>query len=246
MSQSKSLDRGLAVLKLVLARGSISVAELTAALGVPAATVYRHVTALQRAGFVLRAKQGRLEPGLALLEHFDAPAFRARLAERARSLVEPLSDQFGLTAHLGAFDNEMVTYLVKAGATNALFTVENKQLDGYCSGLGKVLLAHLPQHEVDTYLAGEPFPRLTRNTITTAAALRKELRKIVADGFALDRQEFDEEVFCVAVPVHGPSGNVTAALSLSGPPDAFSARQRQGYLAALKGASLAITSQLTH
>ena len=246
MSQSKSLDRGLAALNLVLARGSISVAELSAALSIPAATVYRHVTALQRAGLVRRTKQGRIEPGLSLLERFDAPAFRATLTERARSLVEQLSERFELTAHLGVFDNEMVTYLVKAGATDTLFTVENKQLDGYCSGLGKVLLAHLPEHEIDAYLAAEPFPPLTQNTITTASALRIELRKIAADGFALDRQEFDEAVFCVAVPVHGPSGNTTAALSLSGLPEVFSAPERRIYLKALKDASLAITSQLTH
>ena len=81
----------------------------------------------------------------------------------------------------------MVTYRIKTGqGAGNLFTRVGMQLEAYCSGIGKMLLAHLPEEQQRAYLAGGPFPALTAKTITQPEALAQELERIRAQGFALD------------------------------------------------------------
>ena len=75
--------------------------------------------------------------------------------------MEDLAKRTGLTVHLGVFEGDMVTYLVKAAGVTDVLTQEGMQLEAYCSGIGKVLLAFLPLDEREQYLAGGPFVRLT-------------------------------------------------------------------------------------
>jgi DNA-binding IclR family transcriptional regulator len=117
----------------------------------------------------------------------------------------------------------MVTYIVREGVdTTTIFSQENKQLEAYCSGIGKVLLAGLPDAEREDYLATGPFIALTRHTITDPATLRRELQSVAAAGFARDSEEAAEGIHCLALPVRSPMGEIIAALSLSRagrPPD---------------------------
>jgi DNA-binding IclR family transcriptional regulator len=118
--------------------------------------------------------------------------------------------------HLGSFEGEMVTYRAKAGdPKNGLFTEVGGQLEAYCSGIGKVLLAHLPDEELAAYLANGPFYALTVNTITDAGALSAELKRVRAEGMAFDREEVEDGLNCVAVPLFVPDGSVPLALSAS-------------------------------
>ena len=128
-----------------------------------------------------------------------------RLAARARSVVQ-----------LGTLEGDMVTYRLKTGrGAGALFTRTDMQLEAYCSGIGKALLAHLPLAEREAYLGAGPFVALTPCTITDRSQLRDELERVRAQGFALDRGEIAEDLYCVAVPITVPSRGVIAAISIS-------------------------------
>lgn len=244
---TKSISRALDILSCAINPSeSATVAGICEELSLPRATVYRQVEALQRAGFLVRESKGRLAPGMKLLERFDPGGYRKLLAKAARPHVESLSQQFEMTSHLGVLEDDMVTYLVKVeSGTDELFTVESKKLEGYCSGIGKMLLSSLSENEIDEYLSTAPFPRLTVNTLVEAGDIRSELGKIRKRGYSLDQQEFDEDIFCVAVPVLGSYGSTTAALSLSGRPDVFMPQQRKKYLAELQERSAAITAALS-
>lgn len=110
----------------------------------------------------------------------------------------------------------MVTYRIKTGqGAGNLFTRVGMQLEAYCSGIGKMLLAHLPEEQQRAYLAGGPFPALTAKTITQPAALAQELERIRAQGFALDDYEVADDLFCVAVPIRQEGGRVLAAISIT-------------------------------
>jgi DNA-binding IclR family transcriptional regulator len=86
----------------------------------------------------------------------------------------------------------------------------------HCSALGRALLAYSPAEVVDEVLTGELTPR-TNRTLTTAAAIRRELAAIPDRGWAVDREEGNIGVSCVAAPIFGPLGDVVAALSITGP-----------------------------
>jgi DNA-binding IclR family transcriptional regulator len=110
----------------------------------------------------------------------------------------------------------MVTYRIKTGrGAHDLFTRTGLQLEAYCSGIGKVLLAHLPVAERHAYLAAGPFVALTSHTITDPARLAVALDAVRAEGFATDLGEIVEDLQCLAVPVRQPDGRVRAAISVS-------------------------------
>jgi len=110
----------------------------------------------------------------------------------------------------------MVTYLVKEKGLEAdLFTEERMQLEAYCSAVGKVLLANLPEAELAAYLANGPFVALTGRTLAEPAAIRAEVEEVRRSGVGFDRCEIREDLFCMAVAVRGAEGNVVGAISLS-------------------------------
>jgi DNA-binding IclR family transcriptional regulator len=141
-----------------------------------------------------------------------------------------------------------VTYLVKIPANAARgaasFTQESGQLEAYCSGIGKVLLAHLPPGERRLYLAGSPFVALTPRTITDPRALEDALQTVRDEGFARDDGEIAEDLYCLAVPVRNRQGQVFAAISLSFPRDAHSPDRDAEYLAGLRACAADISTRL--
>ena len=149
-----------------------------------------------------------------------AIAQRTLCSGRAIALLNPLSAaqppsrRIGAIVHMGTLEDDMVTYLVKEGAGNdQLFTREDMQLEAYCTGIGKVLLAGLPTEKQEQYLANGPFVALTDNTTIDAATLREELACVTKQGFAVDNREISPDLYCLAVPV--PSNDTAIALGIS-------------------------------
>jgi DNA-binding IclR family transcriptional regulator len=145
-------------------------------------------------------------------------------------------------------EDGMVTYVVKvAGKTaaeGARFTRENAQLEAYCSGLGKVLLARLPADERENYLAAGPFVPLTSRTMTDTSTLRDCLSAVRRDGFAQDDGEVADNLFCLAVPVAGPEVAVHAAISISVERATHHLRDRAADLAKLRRCAEELSKRL--
>ena len=198
--------------------GQTSLAVIAQACGVPASTARRSVTALLRLGLLTRMARGRYGPGVRLAA-LPWTGAHAVLRQAARPSLRRLAQRQGATAHLAVLEGDMATYLVKeqAGA-HPVLSRELIQLEAYCSGVGKVLLAHLPPSARDAYLAAGPFPALTPNTITDPAQLRAALRKIRQEGYAVDDAELAPGLYCMAVPLRGPGVTIAGAISLSGVP----------------------------
>ena len=222
-----SLSRSLALMEAIVADGGqSSVAALARAQTMPVATAHRHVSALVEAGYLSPAGYGRHVAGprlRSLMQHVDEKQI---IAHAAVPILKRLAAQTGCVVQLGTFENDMVTYRVKTGhSAGDLFTKVGMQLEAYCSGIGKVLLAHLPAQAQAAYLVNGPFPALTPNTITDPALLKAELDRVALQGFARDDEEVVEGLQCVAVPVPTAQGDVIAAVSASwasgkaGPPD---------------------------
>jgi DNA-binding IclR family transcriptional regulator len=87
----------------------------------------------------------------------------------------------------------------------------------YCTGLGKALLAYLAPHELKVFLKRKELHRHTEHTLTTSKALLAELEQIREQGYALDNEEHEEGIRCVAAPVFGFRGQAVAAISVAGP-----------------------------
>lgn len=215
-----SLRRAFAVLQAFDTQGAeASATEIAARVGLAPATAHRFLATFEKLGVVMRGRNGRYRLGMQLADLGRLVTPNHLLAEAAAAPLKALAREFRETAHLGILHEGMVTYLAKAvGRRNAdVPTIVDSELEAYCSGIGKVLLAQLPPVELDTYLGEGPFVALTAHTITDPDKLRLELEKIKTRGFGRDVEEVIEGLVCLAVPIMDNRGRARAAISLSGP-----------------------------
>lgn len=215
-----AIERAFAMLEaLDNSSQSMNIAELSRKLDIPRSSAHSIALTLERCGYVTRDASGRncmLSMKAYRLGREAAPA--GHLADAAFRPMKALSTATQLTAHLAVLDRDQAVYVQKVQGLSLLRfdTHIGKRTNLHCTGVGKVLLSYASQSYQEKYLKQAPFARYTRNTITTASALRREIAKIVKQAFALDDQEEELDVRCLALPVVSARGEFIAALSVSG------------------------------
>lgn len=241
--QIASLKRSLAFLEGVIAdAGATPISALARSLGTPPSTAHRQVVSLVAAGYLAPAAGGRYVAGPRLLGMLHLLDEKQIIANIAAPILHRLAVQTRAIVQLGTLENDMVTYRIKTGrGSGDLFTKVGMQLEAYCSGIGKVLLAGLPRGDRDRYLAEGPFVPLTPRTITDPAQLDRELSRVRDAGYAVDNEEIVEGLRCIAVPVRRPDATVPAAISISRAGAAPSAMREEAMIELLRRAAAEIT-----
>ena len=214
--RNQSVIKAFRMLKLFVGPDEwLTSSELSRRAGRPEASGYRLMQTLEEVGAVVRGPRGRYRPGMLLLSLSRDVDIGNLLHEASQGMIVQLARQLDVTLHIGLLDDGMVTYVSKVGTPTSFhtFTRLGAQLEAYCSGLGKVLLAALPQEELDRFLLSGPLIPLTPYTITDPEALRTHLDEIRRTGFALDDREVREDMCCIAVPIRDAQGAIVAAIS---------------------------------
>lgn len=217
-SGTTAIDRGADLLVRVLeSEEPMAVTELASAAGLPKSTASRLLSALERRGLVEQeGERGRLRPGPAILRVAERGMLERNLVELARPALSELAEVSGETVNLGVPGAAGVEHLLQADGRHFLGAGQwvGRTVDFHCTANGKVFLAFgraLAPAGTDALPAHAPA------TITDPAALRAELERVRADGFAVAVDELETGLAAVAVPVRGASGEVVAALSVTGP-----------------------------
>ena len=216
----QSLERALDVLTHVSRVGGKTLSEIAAALDISPATTYRILSTF--------AARGHLEMDAATQEwHVGPAAFRTGnaflrrtgMVERARPLMRALMAETGETANLGVESGGQVLFLSQVETDEAIraFFPPGTLSPMYASGIGKALLAAKDAPEIDRYISRTELTRFTDKTICARDALRDELARIRAQGYAFDDEEKSPGMRCVAAPVFNSFGEVVAGISVSGP-----------------------------
>lgn len=199
-----------------------SLDELARAVGLPKSSAHRALTALGRAGLAERRGRGRYRLGLELvrlaLDYYEACDERSLVLP----LLQDLVDRFQETAHFARLEGAEIVYVAKVeplGRHARMSSRVGGRNPAHCTGLGKALLAYaLPDEAaVERYVAEHgPLARRTARTLTTAAELAPELDRIRRRGFALDREESEAGIVCIAFPVFlGSSSTPAGAVSVA-------------------------------
>jgi DNA-binding IclR family transcriptional regulator len=228
----ESVDRALALIQILSRSGSgLSLDELTQTSGLPKSSLHRTLAALKRRGFATQQREtGRYFLGAEMLRTaFD---FHERLDVRAllRPLLVRLRDECNETVHVGVLDGGDVVYLDKLESSHPIKMTSaiGGRNPAHCTGVGKVLLAwtYPSDASIRTFVKEfGPLRRRTRNTITATAALAKEMARIRERGYALDLEESELGVRCIAFPVFVGRPVPQAAVSISAPRERLSDRR---------------------
>jgi DNA-binding IclR family transcriptional regulator len=219
----KAITRAAAVLELIQAgRGESSLNGLVTRSGLRKPTVFRMVRNLERIGLVERVPgTERYRLGLRCVELGQAYLEQVDFRREALPVLERLRDAYNETVHLAVLDEHLrVVYLEKLEGKHAIgimMSAVGRSAPAYCTGLGKALLAARDDDPVGALSARGELAAKTRNTIHESGALRDELRRIRDRGYALDLEEHELGVRCVAATITGSDGSVVAALSIAGP-----------------------------
>lgn len=215
----KTMGKGLEVLELVgQSRNGLRGREIAEALGMPVSTAFRQLKFLAERGFLNNSGDGVYTLGSALVRLGNAAMRQNPLARRAHPVLAALAEATRETVHLAELRGDRVVYIDKVEGSRP---VRMGSLIGntsplYCTGVGKAILAFLPDVERAALLDRIEFVPCTPKTITDRARLEQELTEIREQKFAVDDCEHEPGVFCVAAPVFGYSGEVAGALSVSG------------------------------
>jgi IclR family transcriptional regulator, KDG regulon repressor len=216
----KSLNKALDVLELIAENGKIGIRELAQVSGLPPATAHRIVAALVNRGYLNkddRTHHYALSPKfLSLGEKVQQ---QIDIVSIGRPYLEALMAETRENANLCIRDGRHVIYIDHVGSPDhnlRIFTKLGGKAPLYASGVGKVFLSWFSESQFQRYLEAVELRSFTPGTLTTAQQLRNEIQTIREKGYAVDNQEKELGVRCVAAPIFNHRNQIEAALSVSG------------------------------
>ena len=228
----ESVQKIVAILELLSLHQELGLTGVAERLGLNKATTYRILQSLRQVGYV--SQRGNAGPYYLTIRMFE---IGSRVLDwnsevkAARPVLERLAEETLETVHLGFLDGTRVVYLDKIDSHHILrmHSRIGNQSPAYCTGLGKVLLSGLSPQQVRDLYREEPLERHTPNTITDIEALLEELQRVRDRGYAIDGEEHEIGIKCIAAPVRSASGAITAAISLSIPKARFPEKRLSEY-----------------
>lgn len=216
----QSVDRTLNILEALASRsGPAGISDLAEQVCLHVSTVHRLISTLVERGYVRQDPEtSRYHLGSRIFALSTAADEHLDLRLVARPYLERMMRTAGETANLVTASENEVVYLDQVASSHLvkMFTVPGMRAPMYCTGVGKVIMAYRPAAAIEEVLSG-PLERRTEQTLTTAKALRAELVRVRKLGYAIDNEEMEAGVRCLAVPVFDRRSEVVGALSVSGP-----------------------------
>jgi len=201
-----TVGKALQVLEEVAAFGRpVRFSEVLAASEFPKPTLYRLIQTLSSQGMLDHDTESNLySPGTRLVRLAHAAWRQSSLAQVARPHLEALSELTGETVHLAKLDSAQVLYLDKCNSAQPIemYSDAGKVGPAYCTGVGKAMLAFLPEDEAASLIGQQSFHKFTEHTLISEAELREELIEIRTHGYGFDREEHEPSIICVCVTMN--------------------------------------------
>ncbi|WP_368234634.1 IclR family transcriptional regulator [Anaerotruncus rubiinfantis] len=243
----KSVENALDILELFSSENrSLSLKKIQEKTKLHKSTVYRLVTVLRRRGYLERDEQnGVYNLGLQLIKLASSHINDLELLTEARPLILRLHAEVNLTSQLCVLEGTEVVYLDEVNSFNTRkYTRMGFKGPAFCSSLGKVLLSNLSGEELDSLFFGYHFIPYTPNTLTSLKALKKQLRQVRQQGWALNQGELVPSLSSIAAPIFDYNATIIAAISLGASTAVLTPRKIQEILPSLKNTALAISKRL--
>jgi len=231
-----SVQRAARILRAVSSSGrAVGVSELSRHLDLPKSTVFRIVLTLESEGLLQRVDGDRYRVGVLAFEIGCAYATRLDLESAFRRIARQLVRDHNETVQLAILAGRDILYIGREECSQPVRLVSTlgARLPAHATGLGKALLAALPEAELETLYPDGRLPQLTPNTLSSLPALLAELDRTRQRGWAHDREEAALGLQCVGSAIRNGDGPAVAAISIALP-----SQRMTGKLLALLGAAV--------
>ncbi|CCU80673.1 Transcriptional regulator, IclR family [Halanaerobium saccharolyticum subsp. saccharolyticum DSM 6643] len=217
----KSLDRALDILELIVGNEKgMGVTEISRELDIHKSTVYRLLDTLKFRGYLEKnADSHKYIAGIKLFELSSSVLNDIDSRIRVRPYLEELMQKTEETVHLGILDAGEIIYLdkVESTATIRMYSQVGKRAPVYSTSLGKTIMAQMPENKVREILEEKGMEAKTKNTITDIDEFLSHLKKVKKQGYAVDDEEQEKDIRCIAGPIFNHRGDVVASFSISAP-----------------------------
>jgi DNA-binding IclR family transcriptional regulator len=215
-----ALERGLLILEhLAQSRRGVTLSQLTRKLQLPRSTGHALLLTYQRTGYVQRDERtGRYCLRFLLHALANMALGGVSLRGHAAPLLYQLMQDTGLTVHLAVMEEGEVILIDKIvpPGTPSVASWVGKRMGLHCTALGKAIIAHLPVGELDDLIRKQGLIRHNENTIASIRTLKMECEEVQRLGYAIDDEEEEMGIRCIGAPVYSGTGEVVAAISISG------------------------------
>lgn len=215
------VDRAVAILDCFdTEHPELGIGELSRRTGITKGTIHRILASLMQHRIVEQnSVTKRYGLGIKLFELGNRATATLSYGERAHQHLRALAHETGDTVHFAVLDQGQTFYVAKVEGWHSLHMPSQvgRRLPVHCTGVGKALIAHLSEEEIEAIVATHGLPAFTERTITSLPDLMKELAKVRRQGYSRDSGEIEEGLACVAAPIRDYTGKVVAATSISGP-----------------------------
>ena len=224
----------------------MGISALASRLGLAKSTVHRLATTLVEYDILEQNREtGKYRLGLALFELGTLVRRKMDTASESRAQMYSLAEMTGETVQLAILDHQSVLYIriLESRQAVRMSTIAGSRAPAHCTSVGKVLLAFQPP-EMAKQIIDQGLKRYTPATITDPALLQEELASIRSKGYAIDDEEIEVGLRCVAAPIRNHSGRVIAAISVAAPVQRMTKKNVQTTAPTVVAAADAISRRL--
>lgn len=245
-----AVARAFDILELFLDEGGeLSIPEIVAQTGLPRTTVFEIVGTLLARNYLSRTadNRDRFELGFMSFQLGTAYRWRSRLIRIGQRIAEEVSEECSETVNIAVLDGLDVVYLCTVEGNQAVRIAVSvgRRLPAHCTALGKVLLASLTKAELEKiYPADSELTPRTQHTLTTSKKLFTELDKVRVSGYAIERNESNDGVSCLAAPIRDDSDRVVAAMSITVPSHRFTDQEESRLCSVVQRGALLVSARL--
>ena len=221
------VSRALVVLEEVAGAGTeLTFTDLCERTDTPKATMHRLLSTLLAKGYVAQASNGRYSAGLRCFELGSLWAQKLDIRAVAAPFLLRLNEASRETVHLAVYEHGDVVYIDRLESPQQVIAKSHvgRRCPAICVATGRVLLAYSDFEEIDRVL-GDPLPAFTEHSLVDPRVAEATLAQVRADGYAINRCSYRDDVSGIAAPVRDHTGRVVAAAGLCLPDHRFTAER---------------------
>ncbi len=242
-----ALRRGLNILALLAgAEGSLSATEISRATKLHGSTVHRFLVNLEESGYIAKDEKGNYHLGMSCVSLGRAAINRLDVRRASQRTLEELNRETRETVHLTIRNGLTAVYVDKFESPEPLriFSRVGANVPLHCTAMGKIFLAYMGAQEQAETLSKLEYTRYTNSTIGSAAAMQGELKLVRKQGYAIDNEEHEAHIKCIAGPVWDETGRAVAAFSVTGPAARMDRQRLRVFASLVREASNTISKSL--